>query len=138
LLLFDIDHFKQLNDVFGHQAGDEILIKFSAILQQTARRYERPARYGGEEFAIILDNCESTMATMAAERFRAAILETDWPFRKITASVGCATFTGIETARSLIENADEALYASKRNGRDKVTHYLELIASKPPEEDQAA
>jgi diguanylate cyclase (GGDEF)-like protein/PAS domain S-box-containing protein len=126
LLLFDIDHFKQLNDVHGHQAGDEILIKFAAVLKEAARRYERPARYGGEEFAIILDNCDVPAATLAAERFRSAILAQDWPYRTITASIGVSTFSGTETAREIIEGADEALYASKRNGRNQVTHRITI------------
>lgn len=128
LLLFDIDHFKALNDNFGHQAGDEILIKFAGILSSTARRYERPARYGGEEFAIILDNCDAAAAQLAAERFRAAILAEVWPHREITASVGCSTFSGVESARGIIEQADEALYHSKRTGRNRVTHYRDLPA----------
>ena len=126
LLLFDIDHFKALNDNFGHQAGDEILVKFAAILNSTARRYERPARYGGEEFAIILDNCDASAAQLAAERFRAAILAEPWPNRNITASVGCSTFTGVESARGMIEQSDEALYHSKRTGRNRVTHFRDL------------
>jgi diguanylate cyclase (GGDEF)-like protein/PAS domain S-box-containing protein len=129
LLLFDIDHFKQLNDVFGHQAGDEILIKFAGVLKEAARRYERPARYGGEEFAIILDNCDAPAGIMAAERFRSAILATDWPHREITASVGVSTFSGTETARNMIENADAGLYASKRNGRNQVTHFDKIQKS---------
>ncbi len=128
LLLFDIDHFKSLNDSFGHQAGDEILVRFATVLSSTARRYERPSRYGGEEFAIILDNCDAAAAQLAAERFRAAILAEVWPHRNITASVGCSTFTGVESARSMIQQSDEALYYSKRAGRNRVTHYRELTA----------
>ena len=128
LLLFDIDHFKLLNDSFGHQAGDEILIRFATILSSTARRYERPARYGGEEFAIILDNCDAAAAQLAAERFRAAILAEAWPHRDVTASVGCSTFTGVESARGMIQQSDEALYHSKRTGRNRVTHYRTLTA----------
>ncbi|MBI1333384.1 MAG: diguanylate cyclase [Armatimonadetes bacterium] len=122
VLMFDIDHFKSLNDVFGHQAGDEILEKFAEILRETARRYERPARYGGEEFAIILDNCDKTSSLIAAERFRTAINTYHWPYREITSSIGCSTFTGVESVRELVEQADYALYASKNNGRNCVTH----------------
>ncbi|MEI8283282.1 MAG: diguanylate cyclase, partial [Armatimonadota bacterium] len=122
VLMFDIDHFKALNDVFGHQAGDELLEKFANILRSTARRYERPARYGGEEFAIILDNCDKTASLLAAERFRSAINCYNWPYREIHASIGCSTFSGIESPREMIEKADSALYYSKHHGRDKVTH----------------
>jgi diguanylate cyclase (GGDEF)-like protein/PAS domain S-box-containing protein len=123
VLMFDIDHFKQLNDVFGHQAGDDILEKFAGVLRTTARRYERPARYGGEEFAIILDNCDKAASFISAERFRSAINSFRWPYRDITASIGCSTFSGIESVRELVEHADSALYASKHNGRNQVTHY---------------
>ena len=123
VLMFDIDHFKMLNDVFGHQAGDEILEKFANVLRTSARRYERPARYGGEEFAIILDNCDKAASLIAAERFRTAINSFKWPYREITASIGCSTFSGIESVRELIECADSALYMSKNNGRNQVTHY---------------
>ena len=126
VLMFDIDHFKMLNDVFGHQAGDEILEKFAAVLRTSARRYERPARYGGEEFAIILDNCDKASSIVAAERFRSAINGFKWPYRTITASIGCSTFTGIESVRELVEHADGALYASKHNGRNQVTHFDEI------------
>lgn len=133
VLMFDIDHFKLLNDVFGHQAGDEILEKFAEILRETARRYERPARYGGEEFAIILDNCDKTSSLIAAERFRSAINSYHWPYRDITASIGCSTFTGVESVRELVEQADLALYASKNAGRNRVTHVDDL-----PRESKAA
>ena len=126
VLMFDIDHFKSLNDQFGHQAGDEILEKFASVLRSTARRYERPARYGGEEFAIILDNCDKASSMIAAERFRGAINGFKWPYRDITASIGCSTFSGIESVRELIEQADNALYASKHNGRNQVTHFENL------------
>lgn len=134
VLMFDIDHFKSLNDVFGHQAGDEILEKFAEILKVTARRYERPARYGGEEFAIILDNCDKTASLIAAERFRSAINDYRWPYREITASIGCSTFSGVESVRDLVEQADLALYASKNNGRNRVTHFDDV----PRESSKAA
>ena len=134
VLMFDIDHFKLLNDVFGHQAGDEVLEKFANVLRTSARRYERPARYGGEEFAIILDNCDKTASLIAAERFRSAINSFKWPYRDITASIGCSTFTGIESVRELIEYADASLYMSKHNGRNQVTHYDD----RPREDKQAA
>jgi diguanylate cyclase (GGDEF)-like protein/PAS domain S-box-containing protein len=127
VLMFDIDHFKLLNDVYGHQAGDEILEKFAAVLRSTARRYERPARYGGEEFAIILDNCDKPSSLIAAERFLGAINSFKWPYRDITASIGCSTFSGIESVRELIEQADIALYASKHNGRNQVTHFDNVV-----------
>jgi diguanylate cyclase (GGDEF)-like protein/PAS domain S-box-containing protein len=131
LILFDIDYFKKLNDEFGHNAGDEILVKFAAVLKEAARRYERPARYGGEEFAIVLDNCDVHGARLAAERFRSAVLAETWPYREITVSVGCSTFTGVESARGMIELADEALYYAKSSGRNRVAHYRDIPRELP-------
>jgi diguanylate cyclase (GGDEF)-like protein/PAS domain S-box-containing protein len=122
ILLFDIDFFKKLNDEYGHQAGDDVLVKFAKVLHETSRKYERPARYGGEEFAIILDNCDAAASRIAAERFRAAILSAVWPHRDITVSIGCSSFSGVGSARSMVEQADEALYYSKQQGRNRVTH----------------
>jgi diguanylate cyclase (GGDEF)-like protein len=126
IILFDIDHFKKLNDEFGHNAGDEILVKFANVLKDAARRYERPARYGGEEFAIVLDNCDAHGARLAAERFRTAVNGEDWPYRDITVSVGCSTFSGVESARGMIEFADEALYFAKSQGRNRVAHHRDI------------
>lgn len=126
LLLFDIDHFKALNDTYGHHAGDEVLQLFADVLQTTARRYERPARFGGEEFAIILDNCDRASSIIAADRFMEAIHRQDWPYRKVTSSIGIATFGGLESGREMLEHADLALYDSKKSGRDRITHYSEL------------
>lgn len=127
LLLFDIDNFKALNDTYGHHAGDEVLQLFAEVLQTTARRYERPARFGGEEFAIVLDNCDRVSSILAAERFMEAIHRTEWPYRKVTASIGIATFGGLETGREMLEHADVALYDSKKAGRDRLTHYSEVV-----------
>lgn len=129
LLLFDVDHFKNFNDAFGHQAGDEVLKKFSRVLEKQARKYERPARFGGEEFAVILQNCDASEATLVAERFRAAIEQQAWPYRPVTASIGISTFTGIETPKEMIEGADKGLYESKRTGRNRSTHIFTIEAS---------
>ncbi len=127
VLLLDIDHFKKFNDDFGHQVGDEVLKTVANVLKQTARDFENPARYGGEEFALILWNCRKEQALKVAERFITAIRDIQRLDRKITASFGVATSEdGTLSGRVMINRADEALYASKRAGRDCVTHFDDM------------
>ncbi|MDR3692434.1 MAG: diguanylate cyclase [Fimbriimonas sp.] len=127
LVLMDIDRFKNLNDHFGHQAGDAALQRVADILRENSRRHELPARYGGEEFAIILQRCTRSDAHIAAERFRAAIEVADWPDRPITASFGVATCGhNILTLNELISAADQALYMAKQNGRNRVEVFPEF------------
>jgi two-component system cell cycle response regulator len=130
LILLDIDHFKKLNDEFGHQAGDDTLIAFAATLQNTARANELPARYGGEEFAIILRNCSHDNALQAAERFRNAVMNGTWNSKKVTCSLGVATASDRTiTSREIVAHADAALYYSKQNGRNMSAHYTEVKSS---------
>lgn len=121
LAMFDIDHFKSLNDTYGHQTGDEVLKKVAAALSVTCRDFDTSARYGGEEFAVILPSCSSKESLLVAERLREAISKID-AVTPVTASSGVATFpTHATDLQSLIKAADEALYESKRGGRDRVT-----------------
>jgi two-component system, cell cycle response regulator len=128
LILLDIDHFKSINDELGHQVGDEVLHQIGETLRQHARSYELPARYGGEEFAIILRNCGEEQAIVAAERFRRAIEDQTWMYRPMTASLGVTTCTrpGM-TPKELITQADQALYAAKERGRNRVIYWSESI-----------
>jgi diguanylate cyclase (GGDEF)-like protein len=126
LILMDIDRFKSLNDQFGHQAGDEALRRVAEILKVNARRHELPARYGGEEFGVILQRCGQHEAAIAAERFRAALENAEWPDRQITASFGVATCGPcICTLSDLVAAADQALYRAKQNGRNRVELFPE-------------
>lgn len=122
LAMFDIDHFKDLNDTYGHQAGDEVLKKVAAALIEASRDFDTPARYGGEEFAVVLPSCSTRESLAVAERLRKSISEiADLPV-PMTASAGVATFpTHAGEMEALIKAADEALYESKRAGRDRVT-----------------
>lgn len=122
LAMFDIDHFKKLNDTYGHQLGDEVLKKVATALIEASRDFDTPARYGGEEFAVILPSCSTRESLAVAERLRKGISEiADLPV-PITASAGVATFpTHAGEMDALIRAADEALYESKRAGRDRVT-----------------
>lgn len=132
LLLLDVDHFKSLNDTFGHQAGDDILKILGRILASTPRNTDLAARFGGEEFALILVNTNRIDAEAAAERLRARIEAELWPHRAVTVSIGVASIqSDTASAVELIEQADKALYQSKAKGRNRATHYLDTAAVEP-------
>ncbi len=125
--MLDIDHFKSINDMFGHQVGDEILMDIGAILKDTKRKSDVPGSYGGEEFIIMLPDSESNGALIVAERFRQNV--EDYPFEDgegnrlfVTVSIGVATYPSDEISSSadLIKKADDALYEAKESGRNKV------------------
>ena len=120
--LLDVDHFKGYNDTYGHPAGDAVLRTVAACLQASVRETDQVARYGGEEFALILPHTEAAAALLVAERCRYAIQWANWPERPVTASVGIATLTpAITGPADLIIAADQALYRSKHEGRNRVT-----------------
>ena len=124
LILLDVDHFKQYNDSFGHPEGDKVLKSVSRILKSVTRDCDLVARYGGEEFVVILPETDSEGALRAAERIRKAIEEAAWTLRPVTASFGVTTLhMNTESPQALITEADEALYAVKRNGRNRSQHY---------------
>lgn len=123
LIMFDIDHFKQFNDTYGHPAGDELLRQVGAILQQSARAYDIPARYGGEEFAVILPNTDADEAVQVAERLRQQISAIQNPHAPITASFGVSTYRPGSTPAILLYEADSALYQAKQSGRNCVVLY---------------
>ncbi|HEX2195833.1 MAG TPA: sensor domain-containing diguanylate cyclase [Actinomycetota bacterium] len=121
LVMVDVDHFKKLNDKHGHQAGDEVLRLVARVLASACRDFDTAARYGGEEFAVILPACSSAESLVVAERLRESIAEIE-TVTEVTASAGVATFpTHAADAEGLINAADEALYESKRAGRNRVT-----------------
>jgi diguanylate cyclase (GGDEF)-like protein len=121
LALFDLDHFKDFNDRFGHQVGDDIVRDAAQALDKASRDFDIVARYGGEEFAVILPGLRSTEAVTAIERLRAAIATVEAP-RPLTASAGVATFpVHARDGITLLGAADEALYESKAKGRNRTT-----------------
>ncbi|HYI44459.1 MAG TPA: sensor domain-containing diguanylate cyclase [Actinomycetota bacterium] len=123
LMMIDIDHFKQINDVHGHQIGDEALRHFAAAVSEGIRSFDRLARYGGEEFALIAPTCNADQAVVAAERLRAIIEESSGPV-PMTASIGVATYpTHGQDPDKLIKAADQALYAAKEAGRNIVSRF---------------
>ena len=121
LVMLDIDHFKRLNDAHGHQVGDEVLRQVAGIIARQCREFDTPARYGGEEFAVVLPACDAPEALDAADRWRRAIAAAD-TLVDVTVSAGVATFP-LHAADSagLVKAADDALYGSKRDGRNRVT-----------------
>lgn len=121
LIMLDIDRFKSLNDQYGHQAGDEVLARVGEGLRKACRDSDTPARYGGEEFAVLMPGCSPEEAIVAAERLRKKIAEME-TVRPITFSAGIATFPiHAVSPDDLIARADDALYQSKRSGRDRAT-----------------
>jgi two-component system, cell cycle response regulator len=127
LILLDIDHFKSVNDTFGHQAGDHVLQQVSTVLSSTLRTEDMCARFGGEEFAVIVRDTTPADAMVVAERIRALVAanQVSWAGQRlsVTVSVGLAcslVMAASDDAVALLRRADEALYEAKRQGRNRV------------------
>jgi len=123
LVMIDIDHFKKINDTFGHQAGDEVLQRIARVLQRTTRQSDFVARFGGEEFVVLLPETPMLEGLQVAEKIRAAVAAEDLPNR-VTVSAGVATMPQphIDSPDALIAAADAALYKAKESGRNRVEH----------------
>jgi two-component system cell cycle response regulator len=139
LLLLDIDHFKKLNDTFGHPSGDAALRNTARLLEKHLRKGDQAARYGGEEFAAILPGADEKGARQLAERIRRAVADAELELApgqraRVTVSLGVGVWPddGGEP-ESLLAAADRALYAAKQHGRDRV-----MAASAVPPPDTAA
>lgn len=122
----DLDHFKRLNDTWGHEAGDQVLRRFAELLRSHFRTQDVLCRYGGEEFALIFPDCTTAQAEQRAESLLAALRATSMPYgaqtiRDVTASIGIAGYPRQgATPEALLRQADHALYEAKRAGRDRV------------------
>jgi len=122
VLILDIDHFKNVNDTYGHQTGDRVLISIAEILSDNVRTVDTVGRWGGEEFLIICPQTDKEGLLTVAENLRRTIELCDFDSAgKITASFGAAIYTDGDKISSIISRADEALYKSKENGRNRVT-----------------
>ena len=124
LILTDIDHFKKVNDTYGHPAGDLVLKGVSKIIREAIRDIDVPARYGGEEFAVILPGTDAEGGRQIAERVRKAVMEASFSSEgkelKVTISLGIASAPADASRKEeLIEKSDQALYHAKHNGRNQ-------------------
>jgi two-component system cell cycle response regulator len=125
-IILDIDHFKRVNDTYGHQNGDVVLVALAEAIQSGLRAYDLAARYGGEEFVLVLPGTSLAGGVTVAERLRGAVQGLTFapPLESldVTASLGVATFPSslVDSIDSLIRQADEALYRAKQNGRNRV------------------
>jgi diguanylate cyclase (GGDEF)-like protein len=124
LVLFDIDHFKKINDEHGHVAGDRVLCGVADLISPQIRQDELLARWGGEEFALVLPESGLESAERVAERLRRLVeqaeFEHDAKMLRVTISAGVTTLRNDDTSRSLIERADAQLYRAKEGGRNRV------------------
>ena len=127
VLVGDVDHFKQYNDAFGHPAGDEVLQTIAEVMRESTRKVDCCARYGGEEFVIVLPDTAIADALDTAEHIRARIAAKKFNGRKMTLSIGVASFPeDADDAEAIIAVADEALYQAKREGRDRTVRARRL------------
>ncbi len=135
-LMIDLDHFKDVNDTFGHDMGDIVLREVAGILLYNARDADMVVRYGGEEFVILLPHTDSEGAKVIAERLCQTVADHDFDTipdkRRLTLSIGVSSVReeGSVVAKELVRHADQAMYQSKRNGRNQVT-CVEMVAGLP-------
>ncbi len=138
LVLFDIDHFKKVNDTYGHQAGDYVLSEIATLLTGALRAEDVFARYGGEEFAVICRGSDVNQGQIVAERMRKAVEQHKFVHEgthiPLTISVGVAGLphAAVKDASELVSFADQALYKSKHGGRNRVTLWAGGTSSPPP------
>lgn len=131
VLMFDIDFFKKFNDTYGHECGDFVLISVADIIKKSLRDVDVASRYGGEEFTVLLCDTDKEGAMIVAERIRSAIDEHDFVYNDqhlhVTISVGVSVFDTetnlVNSPNCFVNQADQALYVSKSNGRNRVTYF---------------
>lgn len=128
LLMIDLDHFKAINDTYGHAAGDLVLEIVARMIDERSRKTDLFARYGGEEFLLLLRNTDADNALKLAEKIRTAIepkaIEFQGKIIHVTCSIGISAFNeSFETCHDWIQQADMAMYQSKQNGRNQTTVY---------------
>ncbi len=128
VVLLDLDHFKQVNDEYGHSAGDRVLRRFAEALERATRRMDLSCRWGGEEFLSILSNCKPADALIFVDRVRSEFEKERFPFGSVTFSAGIAGYSsGMTSSEELVDAADRALYQAKDAGRNRAA-----IAEAPP------
>lgn len=122
MLLIDIDYFKKVNDAYGHEAGDKVLVHLAQLLKGSVRATDHVIRWGGEEFLIVMPGCDSEQAMRIAEKIREKVEQSDNGICKMTISIGVSLYGGGDY-HDTIKNADEAMYQAKATGRNKVMLY---------------
>jgi diguanylate cyclase (GGDEF)-like protein len=132
LILIDIDHFKKINDTYGHPVGDLVLARVAKMLADSVRKIDVVARYGGEEFAIIMEGADAAGARLLAERIRLDVEKESFASEKgtfqITLSLGIAGVPeDTHDKKILVERADQALYFAKHNGRNRTMTYQQFL-----------
>jgi len=126
IMMLDVDHFKNINDTYGHHVGDEVLQKLGEVCLRAMREIDVVGRLGGEEFAILLPEATAAQAQDAAERLRAAVAAMVMPLKQgstlsFTVSIGVAELAAYNNdVAAMLKRADEAMYAAKRSGRNRV------------------
>jgi diguanylate cyclase (GGDEF)-like protein len=132
LVLYDVDNFKRVNDTYGHQVGDRVLIQLSRLVSGLIRSTDMLARWGGEEFAILAAGSNGQMTYQAAEKVREAVGHIVFDdVGMVTCSFGVAQYVDGDTAESFIARADDALYRAKINGRNQVERALQPFGAEP-------
>ncbi|MEQ1530233.1 MAG: GGDEF domain-containing protein, partial [Methylococcales bacterium] len=132
IAVMDIDHFKRVNDSFGHLYGDEVLLIFSQIMAKNFRYNDFLFRFGGEEFVVILNLATQALAEATFNRFRVAVENYDFPtVGKITVSIGLTHVDSKSIPSTLLDRADKALYQAKNTGRNKVILYEDMLEQLP-------
>lgn len=127
IAILDIDHFKRVNDTFGHLYGDEVLLIFSQLMGKCFRYNDFLFRFGGEEFVVILNLATQDMAIEAFNRFRQAIADYNFPtVGRVTVSIGVTRVDGASMPTTQLDHADKALYYAKDNGRNRVVLYEDI------------
>lgn len=130
LAIIDIDHFKRINDEFGHLYGDEVLLLLSRNMKRIFRTRDKLFRFGGEEFIVVLDRTGEENAKAVLDRFRAAIEEYHFPqVGKVTISIGFVRLDKADVSSAIIGRADQALYYAKQNGRNRICFYEDLVGA---------
>ncbi len=143
VILTDIDHFKKVNDTYGHPVGDEVIRRVARVLEGAVRKIDVVARYGGEELAVIIEGADAAGAAQLAERIRADVEKQQIQSEKgpfsVTISLGIASCPADATDKKiLVERADQALYRAKHNGRNRVVTYQEFVAERSARKQAAA
>jgi diguanylate cyclase (GGDEF)-like protein len=129
LAVVDVDHFKLVNDKFGHLYGDEVLILIANLLQSSFRAQDRVFRFGGEEFVVLLRSTSLANAHRIIDRFRTNVEGHDFPqVGRVTVSVGFVSISAFEAPVIILGRADQALYYAKSHGRNQACHYDELVS----------